>query len=152
VASVGQMEDPAAGVELVSSPHNGQSTSRGLIRIKSGAEIAPKATSLTLSKSASPSPVASCFCDTELYSVDTRAYHDIPGPDPIDPGALFKSDKVLVAIRAEKAGVIERGLAKLDAGTRQWLYTTTAENPEKEDWSITATAVRSEMKAIANRP
>ena len=58
---------------------------------------------------------------------------------------------MLVAIRAEKAGVIERGLAKLDPGTRQGRYTTTAENPEKEDWSITATAVRSEMKAIANR-
>jgi len=85
-------------------------------------------------------------------SVDTRAYHGRPGDlIRIDPFALFKVDKVLVAIRAEKVGVIERGLAKLDPGTRQGRYTTTAENPEKEDWSITATAVRSEMKAIANR-
>ena len=77
-------------------------------------------------------------------SVDTRAYHGHPGDlIRIDPFALFKVDKVLAAIRAEKAGVVERGLAKLDPETRQWLYTTTAENPAKEDWSITATAVRS---------
>ena len=78
----------------------------------------------------------------DIDSIDTRAYHGRPGDlIRIDPYALFKVDKVLVAIRTEKAGVIERGLAKLDPGTRQWLYTTTAENPAKEDWSITATAV-----------
>jgi hypothetical protein len=44
-------------------------------------------------------------------------------------------DKVLVAISAEKAGLVKRGLARLDPRTNQWLYTVTAENPEKDDWS-----------------
>ena len=54
---------------------------------------------------------------------------------------LFKVDKVLVAIHAEKAGLIEHGLARREPRTEQWLYTATAENPEKEDWSVVVTAV-----------
>jgi len=40
---------------------------------------------------------------------------------------------VLVAIRAEKTGLIEHGLATLDPKTKQWHYTGTVDNPEKED-------------------
>src|ERR1043166_3018230 len=65
--------------------------------------------------------------------VDMREYHGHIGDlIRIDAFSLFKMDKVLVAIRAEKAGVIERGLARPDPTTNQWLYTATAENPEKE--------------------
>lgn len=46
-------------------------------------------------------------------NVDTRGYHGRMGDlIVIEPFAVFKVDKVLVAIRAEKAGLIERGLAK----------------------------------------
>ena len=83
-------------------------------------------------------------------NVDTRAYHGHVGDIiRIEPFAIFKIDKVLVAIRAEKAGLIERGLATLDPTTKQWHYTATSDNPEKEDWSIVVTAVhapRSETK------
>jgi hypothetical protein len=51
-------------------------------------------------------------------------------------------DKVLVAICAEKAGLIEHGLATRQPRTHQWLYTAIAENPEKDDWSVAVTAVR----------
>ena len=60
----------------------------------------------------------------------------------IEPFTTFKVDKVLVAICAEKAGLIEHGQATLQPRTHQWLYTATAENPEKDDWSIEVTAVR----------
>ena len=75
--------------------------------------------------------------------VDMREYHGHIGDlIRIDAFSLFKLDKVLAAIRAEKAGVIERGLARLDPTANQCLYTATAENPEKDDWSIAVTAVR----------
>ena len=55
-------------------------------------------------------------------SVDTRDYHGhVDDLIPIEPYALFKVDKVLVAIWAEKAGLVERGLARLDPGTKLWL-------------------------------
>ena len=76
-------------------------------------------------------------------NVNTREYHGRIGDViHIEPYALFKVDKVLVAIRAEKAGLIEHGLATLDPKTNQWHYTATADNPEKEDWSIAVTAVQ----------
>jgi hypothetical protein len=76
-------------------------------------------------------------------SIDTQGYHGhIGGLIRIEPYALFKVDKVLVAISAEKAGLVERGLARLAPKTNQWLYTATAEKPERDDWSVTVTAVR----------
>jgi hypothetical protein len=76
-------------------------------------------------------------------SVDTREYHGRIGDlIPIEPFTTFKVNKVLVAISAEKAGLIEHGLATLQPRTHQWLYTATAENPEKDDWSVAVTAVR----------
>src|SRR5258708_989678 len=53
-------------------------------------------------------------------SVATGEYHGRIG-DVIRIGAysLFKVDKVLVAIRAEKAGLIDCGLARLDPATNQ---------------------------------
>jgi hypothetical protein len=51
-------------------------------------------------------------------------------------------DTVLVAISAEKAGLVERGLARLNPRTNQWIYTAAAENPEKDDCWIAVTAVR----------
>jgi hypothetical protein len=52
--------------------------------------------------------------------VDTRGHHGRIGDlIRIEPYALFKVDKVLVAIRAEKAGLIEHGLAALDPKTNQ---------------------------------
>jgi len=54
-------------------------------------------------------------------NVDTREYHGRIGDViHIEPYAIFKVDKVLVAIRAEKAGLIEHGLATLDPKTNQW--------------------------------
>src|ERR1041384_861087 len=54
--------------------------------------------------------------------VDMREYHGHIGDlIRIDAFSLFKLDKVLVAIRAEKAGVIERGPARPDPTTNQWL-------------------------------
>ena len=76
-------------------------------------------------------------------NVDTREYHGRIGDlIRIEPYAIFKVDKVLVAIRAEKAGLIEHGLAASEPKTKQWHYTATADNPEKEDWSIAVTAVQ----------
>ena len=76
-------------------------------------------------------------------SVDTREYHGHAGDlIRIEPFTLFKVDKVLVAIRAEKAGLIEHGLAKLEPRTDPWLYTATSDNPETDDWSVAVTAVR----------
>ena len=76
-------------------------------------------------------------------NVDTSAYHGHVGDIiRIEPFAIFKIDKVLVAIRAEKAGLIEHGLATLDPKTHQWHCTATVGNPEKEDWSIAVTVVR----------
>jgi hypothetical protein len=85
--------------------------------------------------------------------VDMREYHGHTGDViRIDAFSLFKLDKVLVAIRAEKSGVIERGLARPDPTTNQWLYTATAENAEKDDWSIAVTAVRAPHHEIKARP
>ena len=76
-------------------------------------------------------------------NIDTQGYHGhISDLIRIEPYALFRVDKVMVAISAERTGVVERGLARLDPRTNPWLYTATAENPEKDDWSIAVTAVR----------
>ena len=86
-------------------------------------------------------------------SVDTREYHGHAGDlIRIEPFTLFKVDKVLVAIRAEKAGLIEHGLAKLEPRTDQWLYTATSDNPETDDWSVTVTAVRAPGPALRTPP
>src|ERR1043166_7111034 len=78
-------------------------------------------------------------------NVDTSGNHGRIGDlIRIEPFAIFTVDKVLVAIRAEKAGLIEHGLARLDPGTNQRHYTAAADNPEKEDWSIAVTAVQHE--------
>ena len=75
--------------------------------------------------------------------VDMREYHGHIGDIiRIDAFSLFKVDKVLVAIRDERSGFIERGLARLDAISGQWLYTASVENLEKDDWSIAITALR----------
>ena len=76
-------------------------------------------------------------------SIDTQEYHGHVGDIiRIEPFTTFKVDKVLVAICAEKAGLIEHGLATHRPRTHEWPYTATAENPEKEDWSVAVTAVR----------
>ena len=76
-------------------------------------------------------------------SIDTQEYHGHVGDIiRIEPFTTFKVDKVLVAICAEKAGLIEHGLATRQPRTHQWLYAATAENPEKDDWSVAVTAVR----------
>ena len=86
-------------------------------------------------------------------NVGTREYHGRIGDViHIEPYAIFKVDKVLVAIRAEKAGLIEHGLATLDPKTNQWHYIATADNPEKDDWSIAVTAVQHQpLKATQTR-
>ena len=83
-------------------------------------------------------------------NVDTREYHGQIGDliRSIEPYAMFKLDRVIVTIRAEKAGLIEHGLAKLDPTTNQWEYTATTDHPEKDDWSIAVTAVRTPRHQI----
>ena len=86
-------------------------------------------------------------------SVDTREYHGHVGDlIRIDPYTLFKVGKVLVAISADKAGLIEHGQATPATGTDRWLYTATSENPEPEDWSIAVTAVERPPHAPKTRP
>ena len=82
-------------------------------------------------------------------SVDTREYHGHVGDlIRIEPFTLFKVDKVLVAICAERAGLIEHGLATPQPRSHQWLYTATAENSETDDWSVAATAVQAPGQGI----
>jgi hypothetical protein len=74
--------------------------------------------------------------------VDTRGYHGRAGDlIRIDALVFFKVEKILVAIRGEKAGVIEHGLASHASRSRQWLYVATTDNRELEDSSIAVTAV-----------
>jgi hypothetical protein len=76
-------------------------------------------------------------------SINTQGYHGHIGDHVrIEPYALFKVDKVLVAISAERTGLVEHGLTTLEPGIGQWPYTATAENPEKDDGSVAVTAFR----------
>jgi hypothetical protein len=76
-------------------------------------------------------------------NIDTREYHGHAGDlIRIDVYAAQNVDQVRVTIHAEKAGLLEQGLARFDPAARQWLYTATAPTRDSEDWTITATALR----------
>jgi hypothetical protein len=59
----------------------------------------------------------------------------------IDVYTVFAVGEVRVTIRADKAGLVEHGLARFEPKANQWLYAATTENSEQDDWSIAATAV-----------
>jgi hypothetical protein len=85
-------------------------------------------------------------------SVDTKSTTGHVGDlIRIEPYTLFKVDKVLVAISAEKAGVVEHGLARFQPDSYFWVYAATAENPEYDEWSITVTAVRAQERRAKTR-
>ena len=61
--------------------------------------------------------------------VYTREYHGKAGDRIRIEPFMVGVEKVLVAIQADRAGLVERGFAKLEPASRSWVYTATADLP-----------------------